>query len=537
MSIDPRNTGQAVMRAVRGYGVDVIFGIPGTHNLEFYRHLPELGIREVTTRHEQGAGYAADAWAQRTELPGVVIATSGPGLLNALSAAGTAYCESRPMLILAPGPMRGNEGSTIGTLHETKDQRAAAGAVIGHATRVTSAEQAVEAVHAAFEVFRGPRPRPVYIEVPLDLLEEATDIADAAIAPREAAVPDPAPADQIAAAAELLAAAARPALLVGRGARAASRELIELAERLGSPVITSSNGKGLVPESHPLSIGAQLRLSPAVKVLQGADVLLVVGSKVAVGEFSCGPLAPTGRVIRIDSDAAQIATNLSPEVAIVGRSAIEVPRLLAAVKAAGAVAPGQPWIDVAAVRTACAAEANGYAGPVVRVAERIVSALPSDAIITGDSSQASYSGIAEAFRAERVGDYINMTTYATLGYGVPAAIGVRLAEPARPVVCVTGDGALMFSVQELQTATEQGLDITVVCVDNGGYGEIEQNEVERGITPIAVRLSQPDWPLVATAFGGTGFAVTDAAELERTVAQAIATPGVSLVHVPMHLFS
>ncbi|KAM9863756.1 acetolactate synthase large subunit [Leucobacter sp. BZR 635] len=535
--VAPENTGLAILRVVRAHGVDTIFGIPGTHNLEFYRHLPRLGMRAVTTRHEQGAGYAADAWAQRTDLPGVVIATSGPGLLNALSSAGTAYCESRPMLILAPGPARGREGSTIGTLHETKNQLGAASAVVDMAVRVTSAEEAVEAAHAAFEVFRGPRPRPVYIEVPLDLLEEAASFADEQLAVRAPAAPGLAQAEEIRAAAELLVSAQRPAILAGRGSRKAREELLALAEHLGAPVVTSSNGKGVVRESHPLAVGAQLRLSPAVGVLDDADVLLVVGSKVALGEFSAGPLAPRGSVIRIDADAQQIEVGLPVTNGIVGRSELEVPRLLEAVLGVSAGRPApEPWCDVAAVRDACAREAMETSGASVAVAARMVSAFPPGVIVTGDSSQISYNGIAEAFRAEAPAECINMITYATLGYGVPAAIGAKLASPDRPVVCVTGDGALMFSVVELLTAAEQGLDITVVCVDNGGYGEIQQNEEDRGIAPIAVQLTQPDWPALAQSLGGTGFAVGEASALESVVAGAIATPGVSLVHVPMHLF-
>ena len=530
------NTGLAILRVVRAHGIETVFGIPGTHNLEFYRHLPRLGIRAVTSRHEQGAGYAADAWAQRTNLPGVVIATSGPGLLNALSSAGTAYCESRPMLILAPGPARGKEGSTVGTLHETKNQLGAASAVMDLAVRVQSAEEAVAAVHAAFEVFRGPRPRPVYIEVPLDLLEAEAVLDEAALAPREAAVPVQAPDAAILAAAELLRTAERPALLLGRGSRGARAELLSLAEMLGAPVVTSSNGKGVIPESHPLSIGAELRLPAAVEVLEQADVLFVAGSKVAVGEFMTGPLAPSGKVIRIDADALQLDVGLPVSNGIVGRCELELPRLLEAVRGgAGSSAPAQPWCDVAAVRAACVAEALAADGASVTVAQRIVSALPPGTIVTGDSSQISYNGIAEAFRAEEPGECITMITYATLGYGVPAAIGAKLAAPDRPVVCVTGDGALMFSALEMQTATEQGLDITVICVDNGGYGEIQQNEEDRGIAPIAVQLSQPNWPLLADALGGTGFAVTDPAQLEAMIASAIATPGVSLVHVPLSL--
>ena len=113
--------GRAVIETVASYGVDTVFGIPGTHNLELYRPLGEFGIRAVTTRHEQGAGYGADGWAQQTGLPGVVITTSGPGLQNAMSAIGTAYCESRPMLVISPGVPRGQDGADVGTLHETKN--------------------------------------------------------------------------------------------------------------------------------------------------------------------------------------------------------------------------------------------------------------------------------------------------------------------------------------------------------------------------------------------------------------------------------
>src|SRR5699024_7572784 len=151
-------TGWVVIETLNKYGVDTVFGIPGTHNLEFYRPLSELGIRPVTTRHEQGAGYGADGWSLQTGKPAVVITTSGPGLLNALSAAGTSYGESRPMIILSPGPELGNEFADIGTLHETKDQLAAAQAIVEWGVRVDTPEKAVQAVHDAFELFTTGRP-------------------------------------------------------------------------------------------------------------------------------------------------------------------------------------------------------------------------------------------------------------------------------------------------------------------------------------------------------------------------------------------
>ena len=154
-----RTTGWVLLETIANYGVDTVFGIPGTHNLELYRPLRALNIRVVTSRHEQGSGYAADAWSQRTGKPGVVLTTSGPGLLNALSAAGTAFCESRPMIILAPGPALGDEFADRGVLHETKDQLGAAQAIVEKATRVTSAAEAVDAVHEACLLYTSPSPR------------------------------------------------------------------------------------------------------------------------------------------------------------------------------------------------------------------------------------------------------------------------------------------------------------------------------------------------------------------------------------------
>lgn len=144
------NVGYAVIRLIRAYEIDTVFGIPGTHNLEFYRHEDTLGIHCVTTRHEQGAGYGADECPQRACKPGAVIKTSGPGLLNVLSAVGTSFAESHPLRVLAPGVSRGEGFTDNGTLHETKDQLAAVATIAGTSTRVETLDDALEAVHAAF---------------------------------------------------------------------------------------------------------------------------------------------------------------------------------------------------------------------------------------------------------------------------------------------------------------------------------------------------------------------------------------------------
>ncbi|WP_313545403.1 thiamine pyrophosphate-binding protein [Leifsonia aquatica] len=533
-----RTTGWVLIETMRNYGVDTVFGIPGTHNLEFYRPLTALGVHPVTTRHEQGAGYAADGWSLQTGKPGVVITTSGPGLLNALSAAGTAYCESRPMILLSPGPARGREFADVGTLHETKDQLGAASAIVEWGRRVQSAEEAVQAVHDAFALFATGRPRPVYIEVPLDLLEEETELPAetlAARAPAAATTPD---ADAVAEAARLLAGATDPVILAGGGSRGATDELRALAERLGAPVVTTLNAKGVLDERHPLSLGSNLRLAAARNRARDADVLLVVGSKLGEAELWVDALEARGHVIRIDRVASQLDKNQEAEVGIVADAPVALAAIVEALGDAAAAAD-EPQRDARVPETleAVAAECGELSAINTALADAIAAALPDDAIVTTDSSQIAYWGLLNRLQVATPNSTPYMATYATLGYGLPAAIGSRVARPDRPVFAVVGDGALMFSLQEFITVIEQGLDVTVIVVDNGGYAEIKQNEVDADIAPIAVDLVQPDWAAVADAFGGTGHRVGTAAELAEAVTAADAAGGLHVIHLPQSTFT
>ncbi|MFE5410680.1 thiamine pyrophosphate-binding protein [Microbacterium sp. NPDC056569] len=525
-------TGRAVLETVRNYGVTAVFGIPGTHNLELYRPLADLGMRAVTNRHEQGSGYGADGWAQQTGLPGVVITTSGPGLQNAMSAIGTAFCESRPLLVISPGVALGAEFRDVGTLHETKDATAMVGAIAEWSRRVTSATDAVDAVHDAFALFRTGRPRPVHIEIPLDVLEAPADVPAAARAARPVPAPVRGDAGAVREAVALLTDAARPVIVAGGGATRAGRAVTALAERLGAPVVTTLNGKATVDEHHPLSLGSNLRLEAARRVAEDADVLLVLGSKLGEAELWAPRLEARGAVIRVDISAAQLHKNLDAAVGIVGDCTATVEGLLAALPD-----DPRPSRDLAVERAAIAAETAGILPETVGLAETIAAALPHDAIVAGDSSQIVYMALANVVRQSQPHSLLYTPTYATLGYGLPAAIGARVAQPAaggRPVVAVVGDGALMFCVNELATAVEQRLDLTVVCVDNGGYAEIKQNEVDRGIRPVGVDLVQPDWVALANAFGATGRRASSPDEIEAAITQAIAAGGVQLVHIPQN---
>ncbi len=525
-----RNTGYAILATLKNYGIDTVFGIPGTHNLEFYRHLDELGIKPITTRHEQGASYGADGWSQVTGKPGVVITTSGPGLLNSLSGAATAYAESRPMIILSPGRPVGQEYRDIGSLHETKNPTGAVDSIVKFSRRVNSAEEAVDIIHNAFRSFVHDRPRPIHIEVPLNILEQLTDIDDAALQARPLGKPQPAPVEDIKEAAKILAGSKHPVIVAGGGSLPASADLLALAETLEAPVITSVNGKGAIPEKHRLSLGADLRLSAAHAFCRVADAMLIIGSKIGEAELWDGDIQPNGPVIRVDIERAQMLTNITPDVELPGNSQAIVPQLLEELKNLGVTSDTRQARDLQEVFDALDEEGRTIAPELAALNERIMEILPDNAIIAGDSSQVTYMGTTTFYRAPEPHSLLYMATYATLGYGLPAAIGAKVAKPERPVVCLLGDGALMFAIQELMTAVEQELDLPIICVDNGGYGEIRQNERERGIAPVAVNLKQPDWVKLAEGFGATGFEAT-LDNLGETVTRALNTKGPSVVHL------
>ncbi|MDG4768195.1 5-guanidino-2-oxopentanoate decarboxylase [Solwaraspora sp. WMMD406] len=519
------NGGTAVVSALAAEGVEVVFGIPGTHNLELYRALADTPIRHITTRHEQGAGYAADGYARATGHPGVCFVTSGPAVNNIASAVGTAHADSIPLLVVAPGPPRGQEGADIGGLHEMRDQRGHMAGVAERSVRVDSAAQAATVIHETFARWRTARQRPVFLEVPLDVLDAAWDGQHP---PRPSPPPGPAASsDDLARAAELLAAAGQPALLVGRGAIGAAREVRHLAELLAAPVVTTVTGKGVLDETHPLSVGASVRLGPAQELLTAADTVLVVGSTLSDAElWGWRPELP-GTVIRIDIDAGSLTKNLVPALAVHADASAALHALaerLASDDHAAAVNPATLHAArsrAGQARDASAAVAARDAGPWAPLNQALSAALPATTIVAGDSSQVTYYGTAHHWTARAPMRLLYPTIYATLGYGLPAGIGAKLGRPEAPVVVLVGDGALMFSVAELATAVEQRIALPVIVVNNHGFGEIRDGMLAAGIAPVGVELVTPDFALLGRAFGAYGVRVTGIDDLVDATRRAL----------------
>lgn len=499
-----RTIGEALVQLLERHEVRHVFGIPGTHNLEIYRGLVGSRIAHITPRHEQGAAYAADGYARSLGGPGVIITTSGPAILNAAAGLGTSYADSIPVLAISPGPPRGNERRDLGWLHEVKDQRSAMDHIVSRSVRCESFEHLEEEIDGTFARWSVGRARPVHIEIPVDVLESVTS---APMRPEPPSLRSSVDTEAIESAVELLARATRPMIVAGGGSFAAGRTLARLAEKIGAPVVTTLAAKATVPEDHPLAVGASL--PTASEVLEYADLLLVVGSELADADI---PLEALGKcpVVRIDIDAAQLMRPVVPSVAVLGDAEAAV-RLLETLVAARSPQHIEAALSAAArlrarTRSSGSPEFEGLHASLAEV-------LGADAIISGDSSQVSYRGTAMQFpqRVER--SFLYPNGFATLGYAIPAAIGAKVAHPSRQVVALLGDGAFMFSVQELATAVQHRLDITAIVIDNGGYREIREQMDERQISTLAVDLQHPDFTMLGMAFGWDAREVSSTDEL------------------------
>ncbi|PBP31139.1 5-guanidino-2-oxopentanoate decarboxylase [Pseudomonas syringae] len=511
--------GEFLVRQLSAWGVDTVFGIPGVHTVELYRGLPGSGIRHITPRHEQGAGFMADGYARVSGKPGVCFIITGPGMTNILTAMGQAYADSIPMLVISSVNERHRLGLGNGYLHELPNQRAMVAGVSAFSHTLMSVEELPAVLGRAFAVFDSQRPRPVHIELPLDII--VASAAHMTLQPRQIiARPAPDPT-AIARAAARLRSARRPLLLLGGGCVAAMEQVRELAARLDAPTALTINAKGLLPAGHPLLLGSNQSLMPVRQLALDADVVLAIGTELGETDYDVmfdGNFRIGGELIRIDIDTGQLTRNHPPSLAILSDATAAISALLAElpVRAANKASPG-------AQRTAAAQEqlAEGFSAwaHYRKLFECVLEVLP-EARFVGDSTQTVYSGnhLVELDSPRR---WFNASTgYGTLGYGLPAAIGARLAEPSRAVISLMGDGGIQFTLPELASAVEARVGIIVLLWNNQGYGEIKRYMERRDITPLGVDIHTPDFLTIARGFGCVAERARDYQHLQALLREA-----------------
>ncbi len=493
--------GEALITALEARGVDTVFGIPGVHTVEMYRGLATSSIRHVTPRHEQGAGFMADGYARISGRPGVAFVITGPGLTNILTPMAQAYADSVPMLVISSVNAREALGREAGDLHEIRNQGLIAAQAAAFSHTLLAPERLDEVLDRAWSVFEGARPRPVHLQIPRDLLS----VDAGTIAPRTPlrAHRPSASAAHVADAAKHLRDAKTPLILAGGGAVAAADPLQELAERLGAPVVMTTNARGLLPVDHPLAIPASPSLASVRAAMESADCLLAVGTEIGRTDFSMyadAKLEISAPFLRIEIDPEQMARGPRADVAMLGDAAASIADLSEAIGETNTADGGASLAKAtrAAARDELGDEYRRFSDFLAVVRDT----LP-DAPIVGDSTNAVYAGnLYHAAPAPRRW-FGAATGYGALGYGLPAAVGAGIAH-AGPVVSMCGDGGVQFSLAELGCAVEERLPLILLISNNQGYGEIKRYMQEHQITPVGVDMHTPDFVALAHAYGAKG---------------------------------
>jgi acetolactate synthase I/II/III large subunit len=526
------NGGQAVARALRAEGIDVVFGIVGTHNIQIFDGLYDrTDARIVTTRHEQGAGFMADGYARATGRIAACIVVPGPGLTNVMTPLGQAYSDSVPILAITGQNPSARLDRGLEDFHELRDSVAVAGTVTSYAARATSAAEVPAAIREAVRIMRSRRPRPTFLEIPMDLLggeEEVELLPPAEDHPRPSGG-----AEAIARAAELLGAARRPMILAGGGAikAEAGAALRAIAERLGAPVITTLHGKGAIPDDHPLAVGDGWgRLKLFAGLFAQADACLAVGTRFDyLTDVEQGGSLPDP-LVHVDLDPTVINQIRQSAVGIVGDARLVLERLLDALEVR---ASAQPWCDVAAVRAEKRRALERAAGPVLPLLDAIRAAIPRDAIVTDDLCLPGYWA-PPALEIYEPRTFMHPGMYGTLGYALPAAIGAQIGRPDRPAVALCGDGGFLYTSQELATAVQQRVDVVAIVFNDNAYGALKlfQDRHYRG-RQIGVDLHNPDFARLAEAYGARGIKLGSSADLGPALGGAIRQGGPTVIECPL----
>ncbi len=519
----PTQTGGAsLVEMLERLGVELVFGLPGVHNLPIWKALSDSEIRLVGVRHEQTAAYAADGYARATGRLGVAVVTTGPGAANTLGGTGEAMAAGSPVLVIATDTSTAfrREGVYRGTLHETRDQTAMFVPVTKAARLVASAEEIAEAVFESGQIALGAPTGPVYLGIPTDLLSQQ-------VAPHSFAVTIPRPSARrpsqadIDRACELLAGAQRPLIWAGGGAlRAGAGAAVgDLALKLAAPVITTFMGRGLLSPDHPCAVPGPAHAPEVGALWDEADVVLAIGTDFDGTNTQNWQMPQPPALISVNVDEAEANKSYASDVTLVGDARLVIEGLLPRVKPRA----GLPELErrLAQIGSDLAAWVERDEEQAARMLEIVHRALPPETVLVTDMCIPGYwlAGYWRPPRSRKLGYPLG---WGTLGFGFPASIGAALAGVG-PTVCVVGDGGFMYACGELATVVEAQVPLTIVLVEDGGYGMLRFDQVQSGEEPFGVDLVQPDFRTFAASFGVPATTIEGfGAEFEQELTRAIA---------------
>jgi acetolactate synthase-1/2/3 large subunit len=532
--------GEAVAAALETLGVRHVFGIVSVHNLPIYDAIARRGIiTPVGVRHEQAAAHAADGYARATGELGVVIASTGPGTTNTMTGLFEAGFASSPVLLVTGQIETGYLGKAKGFLHEAEQQRLMLSSLCRRVETVRRTEDIGRAVIAVAEDIRAGRPQPGAVEIPIDQQYRRAEVVIPSPRTESAFLPG---ADAVSKVADALAAATRPVLWAGGGvvSAGAGPALVALAERLSAPVVTTIEGRGSIPEDHPLCLGALTTSPPVEDIVSGADLVLAVGTRFQGSSTRNWRLSFGGTLAHLDADPAVIGRNYPTALPVVGDARVGLELLLGAV--------GRVSTDPGHAEKAQSAAAAARKDARARIGEdhgRIMDAIrrhaPRESVIVRDATVPAY------LWGDRLLPILEPRTSvrsasAAIGPGLPLALGAA-AGSGRPAVLIAGDGGFMLHVGELATAVQHDLPVVICLFNDRGYGVLRDIEARQfDGRNFGVELATPDFPALAASMGVRAARVADPAEFESAFREAIESSRPALIDIdllalsPLHLY-
>lgn len=523
----PKLGAQAVVEALLCIGVDCGFGIPSIHNIAIYEGLRQTRqFQHWVVRHEQAAGFAADGFYRQSGRIAAVLASTGPGNLFTLVPLLESLQTNTPVLLIGTNIAMPLQVRSGGALHETPQQIDIIRPLTRYARRVVNADEIPSAFSDAAAALRGPSPGPAFIEIAHDLLttQVSGDVLGLQPAKPQPSTPSSA---QISNAAKMISQSRSPVLLVGSGMHDATLEIRQLAEKLQSPVVTTTTGKGSFPADHPLSFGCMSRLGAVRELFDQADLLISFGARLT--EFDTGRFG-----LRLPSTHLQIVdgpdyagTRFSPTLLLPGRVGD-----VAASLGAHEDKPRSPWFDSSAVSARERERLQPLGGDALAVLRLLREKLDRHDVVVNDQSILNYWASA-FFPVLEPRTFLYPAGSGTLGYGLPAALGaacaVRRAGSRQKILCLAGDGGFQYTLPELATLKQYDLPVKILLVNDEAYGVIGFLQRTAFGQTHESDLRNPDFCAVAEAYGIPASRATSLAELSQKLGHWLESPGPALL--------
>ena len=524
---------KALLKMLEDRGVKNVFGYPGATVIPIYDEFLESDVRHILVRHEQCAAHMADGFARATGTPGVCLATSGPGTTNLVTGIATAYADSIPMIALT-----GQVGTSFlgAEAFQEVDSYSLMMPVTKHNFRVLDPERLPHAIYEGWEICQSGRPGPVHIDMPVDQIN--SDI-DSDLLTKKWGVKMPTEdISGIRDAADLIRNAERPIMLVGGGVigAGASEEVRRLAEFTNMPVVTALMALGAIPADHPLNmgpLGMHGRMG-ALDAFQSADLIVAIGTKFSDRTYNPHTMpAPGCRVVQIDVDATQFGKSKRPSVNIQCDAKKGTLLLLDALK--GYKDIHSEWDQrYAKLRKVCQCDFDYDTDPILpqRVMKEINALLDGDVIVTTDVGQNQMWAM-HCLDIRRPRQFITSGSFGTMGFGLPAAIGAKVAKPDSKVLSIVGDGGLQMVIQELATSVAEDIPVTIVLLDNGWLGMVRQwQKLFWDKRYSGTKLNaDPDFVKIAESYGAWGIHVDKASEIGEALKRAMDSDTTCIVDI------